>query len=432
MTEANKVDKPSSNKEQTGYTKLGQTLETNQAEVNSIEKAENIDISKGLKGINQDSEETKVTDTKKLKADDSKESSEESIPKALLNKYYVVDDKYHFKGNPEKVAFEDSGKALKTTIDDKHIAASMVEVAKAKKWETIQVKGSEEFKRNVWLEASMKGMTVKGYEPREIDLALLNDMKKEQGKEDREVVQNTIEKGTERQKEKPLNEKDKVDPTQERKEKLNNLSEQEKALLTVFDKKMKADGFTEKQRTASIDVAVETLNQKKMHVGKLVDHGAAPYKHDPKNSSSYYATIENSKGEKNTVWAKDLERTLKEQNIIKNDDIVLTYKGSNKVEINTKEIDPKTGLPTGARVQTLANKGKWEAQSLSKLKETTEKALTKNDKTKLQIQHSADIQNQKFHKPKLTAYDVTAPKQQPVQQPPVKNQERNKNKDISR
>ncbi len=53
--------------------------------------------------------------------------------------------------------------------------------------------------------------------------------------------------------------------------------------------------------------------------------------------------------------------------------------------MNTKEIDPKTGLPTGARVQTLANKGKWEAQSLSKLKETTEKALTKNDKTKLQF-----------------------------------------------
>jgi hypothetical protein len=425
MTEANKVDKPTFNKEQTGYTKLGQTLETNQAEVNSIESAENIDISKGLKGISQDFEETKVTDTKKLKADDSKESSEEGIPKALLNKYYVVDDKYHFKGNPEKVAFEDSGKALKTTIDDKHIAASMVEVAKAKKWETIQVKGSEEFKRNVWLEASMKGMTVKGYEPRDIDLALLNDMKKEQGKE---VAQNTIEKGTERQKEKPINEKEKVDPAQECKEKLNNLSEQEKALLTVFDKKMKADGFTEKQRTASIDVAVEQLNQKKMHVGKLVDHGAAPYKHNPKNSSSYYATIENSKGEKNTVWAKDLERTLKEQNIIKNDDIVLTYKGSNKVEVNTKEIDPKTGLPTGARVQTLANKGKWEAQSLSKLKETTEKALTKNDKTKLQIQHNADIQNEKLHRPKLTAYAANAP----TPQPQVKTQERNKNKDISR
>ncbi len=96
----------------------------------------------------------------------------------------------------------------------------MVEVAKAKKWETIQVKGSEEIKRNVWLEASMKGMTVKGYEPRDIDLALLNDMKKEQGKE---VIHNTIEKGNEHQKEKPLNEKDKVDPTQERKEKINNL-----------------------------------------------------------------------------------------------------------------------------------------------------------------------------------------------------------------
>lgn len=421
MTEANK-------EQLAGYTKLGQTLETKKAEVNSIEQVENIEHSKGLKDINQESEETKVINTKKLK-NDEKESSEEGLSKALLNKYYVVDDKYHFKGNPEKVAFEDSGKTLKTTIDDKHIAASMVEVAQTKKWETIKVKGSEEFKRNVWLEASMKDMKVKGYEPRDIDIALLNDMKKSQGKE---VVQNTINKDADRQKEKPLKDQAKANPEQERKEKMNNLSEQEKVLLTVFDKKMKADGFTDKQRTASIDVAIAQLNQKKMHVGKLVDHGAAPYQHDPKNSSSYFATIENSKGEKNTVWAKDLERTLKEQNIIKNDDIVLTYKGSSKVEVNTKEIDPKTGVPTGARVQTLANKGKWEAQSLSKLKETTEKALTKNDKTKLQIQHSADIQNQKFHKPKLTAYDVNAPKQQPAQQQPVKTQERNKNKDISR
>ena len=40
MTEANKVDNPIFNTEQTGYTKLGQTLETKKAEVNSIEQVE--------------------------------------------------------------------------------------------------------------------------------------------------------------------------------------------------------------------------------------------------------------------------------------------------------------------------------------------------------------------------------------------------------
>ncbi len=91
---------------------------------------------------------------------------------------------------------------------------------------------------------------------------------------------------------------------------------------------MKADGFTEKQRTASIDVAVEQLNQKKMHVGKLVDHGAAPYEHDPKNNSSYATPLlKIVKVKKIQSGRRILERTLKEQNIIKNDDIVLTYKG---------------------------------------------------------------------------------------------------------
>lgn len=74
----------------------------------------------------------------------------------------------------------------------------------------------------------------------------------------------------------------------------------------------------------------------------------------------YFATIENSKGEKNTVWAKDLERTLKEQNIIKNDDIVLTYKGSSKVEVNTKEIDPAS---TGSMLI-------WKRVQLKQIKES--------------------------------------------------------------
>lgn len=366
---------------------------------------------------------------------DGSQKPEEEIPKTLLNKYHLVDHKFHYRNDPDKVAFEDTGKTLKTETNDKEIAKSMVELAEAKKWDTIKVKGTEEFKRTVWLEASLKGMNVKGYEPKDVDIAMLNDLKKPE-----QEIKNTIERGEDRQKELAVKEKLAVEPksitqTPEeiRQEKMQNLSEKERALLTIFDRKMQAENFNEKQRAVSMDQAIDKLHDKQIHVGKLVDHGHAPYKNNPKNDPSYFATLENEKGQKHTLWAKDLERTLKEQNIIKNDDIVLTYKGANKVEVSTKEIDPSTGLPTGNRVPTVANRGKWEAQSLTKLKESTEKALTKNDQTKLQIQHTAELkQSRSFTQPKIQAYSATAPKQQPQVQQQKQTKEREKNKEIPR
>lgn len=400
-----------------------------QVEVKQEAKAKSTNESQLGEGV-ENKAKVELKTKKESDVADSSENGEE-VPKTLLNKYHLVDHKFHFRNDPDKVAFEDTGKTLKTTSDDKEIAKSMVELAEAKGWDTLKVKGTEEFKRTVWLEASLKGLNVKGYEPRDIDIAMLNDRKKPE-----QELSNTIEQERSRNRnlesvEKPIKQVQQS-PEEIRKEKLNNLSEQERAFLTIFDRKMKADDFTDKQRQLSMDTAISQLHDKKMHVGKLVDHGAAPYKNDPKNDMSYFATIQNEKGS-HTLWAKDLERTLKEQNIIKNDDIVLTYKGSKSVEVSSKEIDPQTGEATGRRVPTIANRGSWEAKSLTKLKETTEKALTKNDQTKLQVQHNVEAAHAKtFYTPKIKAYDNNAPKPQQPQLQNQGNKDREKNKEIPR
>lgn len=36
--------------------------------------------------------------------------------------------------------------------------------------------------------------------------------------------------------------------------------------------------------------------------GRLVDHGVAPYEHNPQSRESYFVTLENDKGERHTVW----------------------------------------------------------------------------------------------------------------------------------
>ena len=48
------------------------------------------------------------------------------------------------------------------------------------------------------------------------------------------------------------------------------------------------------------------------NAGRLVEHGAAPFEHDPQKSDSYFVTLENDKGEQRTLWGVDLERAMKE------------------------------------------------------------------------------------------------------------------------
>ncbi|RFB76678.1 LPD7 domain-containing protein [Methylovirgula sp. 4M-Z18] len=52
-------------------------------------------------------------------------------------------------------------------------AKAIVQLAEAKGWQAIEVKGTKDFRRDVWMQASLKGMPVRGYEPTEKDKAAL-------------------------------------------------------------------------------------------------------------------------------------------------------------------------------------------------------------------------------------------------------------------
>ena len=49
----------------------------------------------------------------------------------------------------------------------------MVDVAEARNWKALRVSGNEDFKRMVWLEASVRGVKTLGYEPNTGDMELL-------------------------------------------------------------------------------------------------------------------------------------------------------------------------------------------------------------------------------------------------------------------
>ncbi len=80
---------------------------------------------------------------------------------------------YRFRGDTSRVAFTESTFRLATDTNSPSVARSMVDVAEARNWKALRVAGNEDFKRMVWLEASVRGVKTLGYEPNPGDLEVL-------------------------------------------------------------------------------------------------------------------------------------------------------------------------------------------------------------------------------------------------------------------
>ncbi|KIV63662.1 Conjugal transfer protein traA [Rhizobium sp. UR51a] len=69
------------------------------------------------------------------------------------------------------------------------------------------------------------------------------------------------------------------------------------------------------------------------NAGRLVDHGVAPYEHNPQSRDSYFVTLENDKGDQRTVWGVDLKRAMREASPKIGDRIFLQHEGATPVSL---------------------------------------------------------------------------------------------------
>lgn len=104
------------------------------------------------------------------------------LPQSLENNYIAIaknrflkEAKIHFydKADPKTVAFEDRTTALATSKNDEKTVKAMLDLAQSKNWKAIQIKGDPEFKKQMWIEASIRGIETKGFKPTEADRAEL-------------------------------------------------------------------------------------------------------------------------------------------------------------------------------------------------------------------------------------------------------------------
>lgn len=112
-------------------------------------------------------------------AQSAREARQHEAREALHKRFHQTGDSYYYKDDSARLAFVDRGSRLITQEKDARTASAMAVMAEAKGWSTIKVSGDESFRREVWLEASLRGIHVKGYQPKEADLAAL-DIKRDQ------------------------------------------------------------------------------------------------------------------------------------------------------------------------------------------------------------------------------------------------------------
>lgn len=152
---------------------------------------------------------------------------------------------YRFRGDTSRVAFTESTFRLATDTNSPSVARSMVDAAEARNWKALRVSGNEEFKRMVWLEASVRGVKTLGYEPNPGDLELL--------KREREArLVNRIE---------PAQDASSAGAAATT-EKASGRGGGRKAVLAAIEAVLVAKKVPEKQRAAVMAAATEKLAQR--------------------------------------------------------------------------------------------------------------------------------------------------------------------------
>ncbi|WP_133408264.1 LPD7 domain-containing protein [Parashewanella tropica] len=108
--------------------------------------------------------------TKPNKEQPEQEASKMPMPKHLYMRYTSANGKSYFPNrNSAALAFIDKGNKLQTRLEHSKIIMDLLAIAEHRGWQQIKLKGSQNFKREAWLQAKIKGMEVTGYKPQPLD-----------------------------------------------------------------------------------------------------------------------------------------------------------------------------------------------------------------------------------------------------------------------
>jgi len=191
------------------------------------------------------------------------------VPEHVRKRFVQVGKHYYFADGAR--AFSDRGGRLTTPSENTEVIRSLVAIAEARGWNEITVRGTERFRKDAWFAARLAGLEVRGYRPTEFEQAhLVRTLSRDRG----EMTQEGI-----------------------------------RGALSGLERREQSEDRGKESRNSGDPT--RQARQGGLLTGKLIDHGRATYRHDPREPMSYFVKIETSRGDR-TIWGVDLERASRE------------------------------------------------------------------------------------------------------------------------
>lgn len=236
--------------------------------------------------------------------------------------FRVSGAKFYFKDHAQRVAFTDKGLRMVSPTNDERVSRAMVTMVEAKGWKTIRVSGHPDFQREVWMEATLRGIRVRGFKPQEQDLKELESRSEARSK---------------------------------------NMVEHE-----ATGERQRTPGTHEQNLEMTPQQQVnENLASNRAYTGRVLDHGAAPYNFDQKEKANYFVKLATDKGEQ-TIWGVDLNRAMVEAGAQKGDDVHLEHLGKLPVKVQKVERDKDGKIVSSKEIEV--DRNTWDIQLTDKSK----------------------------------------------------------------
>ena len=309
-----------------------------------------------------DEPESKRTNTQKSTHRDQTEEGEKPSPtqrrdaaESLRKRFLESGAQFYYRtapGEPTKVAFSDHGKRLITEYDDPSVIHGMVLRALEKGWTVVRVNGTDEFKTEAWVQATIAGLDVEGYTPRGIDLAQRED-RRDQRPVHRKSEQPPIDRKTSH---------DRAKDDSVRKPE-NPLSPGQQVAVATLEAILKARGDSPTMITAAIEETKARLQGERVVVG-TIDHGLDHYNYEVQNAKSYFVKLATDRGERE-IWGIDLGRACEQRQVKRGDTVALVQQAHEPVTVKDPLRDG-SGVSHGTNSHT-ATRNRWDVIKLDSL-----------------------------------------------------------------
>ena len=258
-------------------------------------------------------------------------------PERVRKRYLRAGNQYFLKDAPYQLAFEDLGPYLVTEHNRPDVVESMVDIASAKSWTRIRVSGHEAFRSEVWLQGTLLGIEVSGYEPKAADLARLADARQARPKNRMEVDASMPPDGTQSRRDDDST----LAKASTSAVETNAAGSMARPVPARSEDQPRACG-------AEPQLVSDEPETPRQYAGELREHGRAPYLHNPARSDSYYVAFRDARGTERVVWGVDLERAMLASRAEPGDHVTLENLGRRIVSVKVPILDDN-GAVVGER-----------------------------------------------------------------------------------